>query len=359
MIIDRLGVAAAAAIPVVVLLVAALFINRLAAWLLRQASRHGAWAGFVHRLWPAVEPLVYLMALGVGMDRAPVSPPLATSLRHAWALALVAAFCWLALRALAVAEALVRERHPGTAADNLVDRRIQTQTRVLVIIARIVVVTLGASVMLMTFPAARALGASLLASAGIAGIVVGVSARPVLTNLLAGLQLGLTQPLRLDDVVIVQGEWGRIEEITSTYVVVRIWDQRRLIVPLTWFIENPFQNWTHTSAELLGSVYLWVDYRTPMPPLRAELERLCRITPDWDGRVVGLVVTDANERAVQIRALVSAADSSRAWNLRCAVREGLVDFLQRNYPDCLPRFRGEWTDHPAAGRRPSPVDVPA
>ena len=359
MIIDRLGVAAAAAIPVVVLLVAALLINRLAAWLLRQASRHGAWAGFVHRLWPAVEPLVYLMALGVGLDRAPVSPPLATSLRHAWALALVAAFCWLALRALAVAEALVRERHPGTAADNLVDRRIQTQTRVLVIIARIVVVTLGASVMLMTFPAARALGASLLASAGIAGIVVGVSARPVLTNLLAGLQLGLTQPLRLDDVVIVQGEWGRIEEITSTYVVVRIWDQRRLIVPLTWFIENPFQNWTHTSAELLGSVYLWVDYRTPMPPLRAELERLCRITPDWDGHVVGLVVTDANERAVQIRALVSAADSSRAWNLRCAVREGLVDFLQRNYPDCLPRFRGEWTDHPAAGRRPSPVDVPA
>ena len=332
---------AAAVVVVAALLLAAFLFNRVVAWLLCRGRQHEAWAGFVRQLWPALEPLSYLFALAAAGARLPLPAGALALLRHAWAIALIATLTWLALRALGAGEALVRRRHPATAADNLNDRRILTQMRVLIVSGRVLVTLLGLSTALTTFPMVRTLGASLLASAGIAGIVVGFAARPLLSNLLAGLQLALTQPLRLDDVVIVQGEWGRIEEIASTYVVVRIWDERRLIVPLTWFIENPFQNWTHTSAALTGSVHLWVDYRTPLAPLRAELQRLCRAAPDWDGRAVVLQVTDSGPQAMQLRALVTAADSARAWNLRCAIREGLIDFLQREYPQCLPRWRGE------------------
>jgi small-conductance mechanosensitive channel len=199
----------------------------------------------------------------------------------------------------------------------------------------------------MTIPGVRQLGTSLLASAGLAGLAVGLAAKPVLSNLIAGLQIALTQPIRLDDVVIIEGEWGRIDEITGTYVVVRIWDQRRLVVPLNWFMENPFQNWTRHSAELIGSVFLWLDFGTPLQPLREELTRLCKEAPEWDRRVCVLQVTDTNERAMQVRALVSSADSGRNWDLRCRVREGLVDFVRARYPDALPRLRGELAGPPA------------
>ena len=173
-----------------------------------------------------------------------------------------------------------------------------------------------------------------------AGLVAGIAARPVLGNLIAGLQIALTQPIRIDDVLIVEGEWGRVEEITGSYVVVRIWDDRRMIVPLEWFIQHPFQNWTRTTSELLGTVHLWVDYAMPLVPLREELERICRSAPEWDGRLCLLQVTDSSERALQLRALVSARDASIAWDLRCRVREGLVEFIRKNYPECLPRLRG-------------------
>ena len=166
-----------------------------------------------------------------------------------------------------------------------------------------------------------------------------LSARPVFSNLIAGLQLALAQPIRLDDVLIVQGEWGRVEEITGTYVVIKVWDERRLIVPLQWFIENPFQNWTRRSAELIGTVFLWLDYQVPMEALRAELMRIVESDPDWDRRVCALQVTDANERAVQVRALVSAADAGRAFELRCRVREALIGYVQREHPLALPQFR--------------------
>jgi hypothetical protein len=143
-------------------------------------------------------------------------------------------------------------------------------------------------------------------------------------------------------VVIIEGEWGRIEEITGTYVVVRIWDERRLVVPLNYFIENPFQNWTRTTSQLIGSVFLWLDYRMPLEPLRAELQRLCKQAPQWDGRVCVLQVTDANERAMQLRVLVSSVDSGTGWDLRCLVREGLIAFVQANYPQHLPLRRTEF-----------------
>jgi small-conductance mechanosensitive channel len=193
--------------------------------------------------------------------------------------------------------------------------------------------------MLMVFDSVRQFGASILASAGIAGIVVGFAAQRSIATLLAGFQIALTQPIRVDDVVIVESEWGRIEDITLTYVVVRVWDLRRLVVPITYFIETPFQNWTRSSADILGTVFLYVDYTVPLEPLRAELTRILEQSRFWDGKVNVLQVTDANEQTLEIRALASAADASLAWDLRCEIREKLITFVQQAFPDSLPRLR--------------------
>lgn len=259
--------------------------------------------------------------------------------RHIAGLAFIAAMTWLAVRCVGTMGPAAAILYPLDVTDNLSARRIQTQARVLARVLDVVVVIVGLSVALTTFPALQRLGTSLLASAGIAGIIIGFSAQKVLGNLLAGLQIALTQPFRIDDVVIVDGEWGRIEEIHNTYVVVAIWDQRRLIVPLQQLIDRPFQNWTRTTSEILGTVFLWVDFAVPLDPLRAELRRLCESTANWDGRVCGLVVTDANDRAMQLRALVSSADSGKCWDLRCHVREGLIAFINGHYPGALPRLR--------------------
>jgi small-conductance mechanosensitive channel len=260
-------------------------------------------------------------------------------IRHITGLLFIAVMTWLVVRCISgVADTILLLR-PVTAADNLHARSIQTQTRVIARSLMFLAVLIGAALMLMTFPEVRTVGASLLASAGVAGIVAGVAARPVLSNLIAGLQIALSQPLRIDDVLIVEGEWGRVEEITGSYVVLALWDQRRLIIPLQWFIEHPFQNWTRSTSQLLGSIMLWVDYGTPLDPLRVELERICKNAPEWDGRLCILQAVDTSERALQIRALVSAADSSLAWDLRCRVREGLLQFLQSNYEQFLPKIR--------------------
>jgi small-conductance mechanosensitive channel len=277
-------------------------------------------------------------------------------LRLLTAVLLTFAVTWTAIRAIAgFAEAVVRA-HPLNVTDNLAARRLQTQARVLTRVVVMVVIIIGIASALMLFPSVREIGAGLLASAGIAGIAAGVAARPVLSNLIAGLQLALSQPIRLDDVVIIEGEWGRVEEITSTYVVVKIWDERRMVVPLQWIIENPFQNWTRSSAELLGTVLLWVDFQVPLAPLRAELERICKAAPEWDGRLALLQVVDASERAMQIRALVSAVDSGKAWDLRCRVREGLIAYLQANCPEGLPRIRAD-LERGSRSRRAEPGGV--
>ncbi|MCC6197700.1 MAG: mechanosensitive ion channel family protein [Burkholderiales bacterium] len=285
-----------------------------------------------------VAPLIALQfVFGVAPD------DLATmaAVRRITALALIAAITWLVISAVqAVAQAIV-ELHPANVSDNLEARRVHTQTRVLSRVVMFIVGLVGIGAALMTFPNVRQIGASLLASAGVAGLVAGIAARPVIGSLIAGLQIALTQPIRLDDVVIIEGEWGRIEEITATYVVVKVWDERRLVVPLSWFIEHPFQNWTRRSAQLLGTVMLWLDYRVALAPLRAELERVCKAASEWDGRVALLQVTDTTERAMQVRLLVSSTDASKLFDLRCRVREALIDFLQRQEPDGLPRLRAE------------------
>ncbi|MGH7668772.1 MAG: mechanosensitive ion channel family protein, partial [Gemmatimonadaceae bacterium] len=194
---------------------------------------------------------------------------------------------------------------------------------------------------LMTFPTIRHIGDSILASAGLAGLVIGLAARPTLENLIAGVQLVLTEPIRIDDVVIVEGEWGRIEQILTTYVVVRIWDLRRLIVPLSYFIEHPFQNWTRTSADIIGSVFVYTDYRVPVDEIRDEVQRVLKTTDLWDGKVWNVQVTDSKEHTVEVRVLVSTSDSSKGWDLRCLVRERLVTYLQQHHPESLPRTRVE------------------
>jgi small-conductance mechanosensitive channel len=261
------------------------------------------------------------------------------AVRHITGLLLTAAATWLIVSVIGGLADGVIESNPITAEDNLQARRIATQTRVLSRSAMVVVLIAGIAMGLMTFPGARQLGASLLASAGVLGIIGGLAARPVFANLIAGVQLALAQPIRIDDVLIVNGEWGRVEEITGTYVVLKIWDERRMIVPLQWFIENPFQNWTRTGANLLGTVFLYLDYATPIEPLRAEAERLVKTFPEWDGRVFAVQVTDAKERTIEVRVLVSSSNSGRSFDLRCKMREALLAFLARDYPQSLPMVR--------------------
>lgn len=223
--------------------------------------------------------------------------------------------------------------------DNLSARRIYTQVSVIrkVIVTAIVVIATGS--VLMLFDPVRQFGTSILASAGIAGIVIGFAAQRTLGNVLAGIQIALTQPLLIDDIVVVEGEFGQIEEITLTYVTVRTWDLRRMILPITYFVEKPFQNWSRVSTDLLGAILLYLDYQAPVGELRKELKRLVENNPKWDKKVCGLQVTDTKQSTIEVRALVSSTDPGKVFDLRCEVREGLIDFLCRNYPESLPRQR--------------------
>lgn len=293
------------------------------------------------RCWRPTRFVLPLLALQAVWQAAPDKLALIALVRHGNALLLLATLTWLAQRAVNGVAQGITAQHSVAVEDNLNARRIHTQTRLLARTVSFMVLMAGLSLMLMTFPAARQVGTSLLASAGVIGIVAGIAARPVFSNLIAGLQIALAQPIRLDDVLIVQGEWGRVEEITGTYVVLKIWDERRLIVPLQWFIENPFQNWTRSSAQITGTVFLWVDYRMPLQPLREAARRACEAAPEWDQRQCLLQLVEAGERSMQLRLLVTSASASLNWDLRCRVREALVDFMQREYPQHLPLLRAE------------------
>ena len=253
---------------------------------------------------------------------------------------LIIASGWLAMGIVRIVSFAVRRQYDiEDEQDNLQDRKILTQLQYIRRIASIVIFIITASIVLMQFEGIRTLGASLLTSAGVAGIIIGVAAQKSLANLLAGFQIAFTQPIRLDDVVIVAGEWGRIEEITLTYVVVRVWDQRRLVVPLQRFIEDSFQNWTRTSSELIGAVFLYTDYALPIQELRAELGRVLEKHPKWDGRVKAVQVTDCKPDVIEVRMLVSAVDAGSTFDLRCDVREHMIGYIQRNYPEGLPQTR--------------------
>jgi len=330
-----LGVAAVAALL-------ALLAKRISRVVIFRVARYSPLVDVVVRQCNRAASLLFpLVALQAVWQGAPDDLQSIQGVRHVTGLLLIAAVTWLAVSAVrGVAEGVIK-LHPVDGSDNLQARRVHTQTRVLSRIAMGAVLVAGVAFALMTFPGARQLGASLLASAGVAGLVAGIAARSVFGNLIAGLQIALSQPFRIDDVLIVEGEWGRVEEITGTYVVLRIWDERRLIIPLQWFVEHPFQNWTRSSAELLGTVFLSVDYSLPLEPLRQEAQRVCEASPDWDKRVCLVQVTDATERSMQLRVLVSSASSGQNFDLRCAVREALIAFIQREHPESLPRLRAD------------------
>lgn len=295
-----------------------------------------------------------LMALEVVIYSAPDQLIGVGVIRQVCTVALIFCTTWLLTRTVSALGDLMTSRQPAGPMDSVASRRLMTQTRVITRSATSILSLIGMAMALMTFPDVRHIGASLLASAGLAGIVAGLAARPLLGNLIAGLQIGLTQPIRLEDVVIVEGEWGWIEEINGTYVVVRLWDQRRMVVPLEWWTQHPFQNWSRSSSAIIGSVFLWVDYRMPLQPLRDELQRTCQASANWDDRVCLLQVTEAGEHAMQLRCLVSSADSPKNWDLRCEVRERLVAYIQHGYPQYLPRLRADWDKAgPLAPERPA------
>lgn len=304
---------------------------------LRAANRYPLAERLVHYTRRVAQVLLpVLLMQGALSDQAAVPP----WLHHLFSVAVIVLVTLLCVRLLQAFADNTLSQHPiESSADINRARRLQTQVRVFARSGMFVIGLLGAGSVLMTFPSVRQVGASLLASAGLAGIVVGFAAKPVLSNFIAGLQIAFTQPIRIDDVLIVEGEWGRVEEITGSYVVFRIWDNRRMIVPLDWFTTKPFQNWTHVSPELLGTVFLWVDCRMDVGPLREELKRLCEGSELWDRRVCVLQVTDMTERAMQIRCLVSSADAGTGFDLRCQVREGLIAFMQRSFPEWLPSVR--------------------
>lgn len=280
-----------------------------------------------------------LFFLSLAVAAMPLAQNVSDPVQHALGIGGILCITWLVIRVIGALERRVLRLHPMEVADNLSARRARTQTHVIGGALQGGAALVGIAIALMTFPQIRQIGATLLASAGVIGLIAGIAAKPVFGNLIAGLQIAITQPIRFDDVVIVEGQWGRIEEITSAYVVVRIWDERRLVVPLQWFIEHPFENWTRTTSQLLGTAFLWLDYRAPMAAIRDELKRICESDERWDGRVCVAQITEAERTAVQVRLLVSARSSGELFDLRCAVRERMIAFLQASHPEALPLLR--------------------
>jgi small-conductance mechanosensitive channel len=259
--------------------------------------------------------------------------------RHVLTIILIAAASWLVIALSGVAEDVLVAHLDVDVSDNRRARRMRTQIAVLRRVFAAIVVFVAFAAELMTFPRLRALGASFLASAGLLSVVAGLAAQATLANLLAGLQIAVTDPIRIGDVVVVEGEWGHIEDITLTYVVVRTWDNRRLILPVSYFTSHVFQNWTRHESRVLGSVVLHLDFTTPVEELRTELHRLLHDSPLWDGRDWVLQVIDTTPSTMIVRGLMSSGDAPTNWDLRCEVREGLVAYLQANYPHALPTVR--------------------
>lgn len=249
--------------------------------------------------------------------------------------------------------AVAIERADISVADNLSARKLRTRMLVIRRVAGVLLGVITLSVALMSIPVAREVGLSLFASAGVAGIVVGIAAQPVLANLIAGLQIAITQPIRIDDAVVVEGEWGWIEEIGLFHVIVRLWDERRLVTPLAYFNQNPFQNWTKQNASIIGSIFWSLDYRAPLEEMRAYLKRCCEDHPLWDGRVCVLQVTEARQDRIELRALASARSSPEAWDLRCDLREKMIVWLRAQAPSALPvqRLEGRFSQERGDGDR--------
>jgi small-conductance mechanosensitive channel len=271
----------------------------------------------------------------------PISADALAVVRKLLAIALIAAMTWVVRRAIVLTDLAVLGPKGIAGAKTLEQRALYTRVRMLRRVAIVLLTTIAFAGVLMMFEEVRDIGKSILASAGLAGIVLGFAAQKTLGSLFAGIQIALTQPIRLGDQVIVEGDFAIIEEITLTYVVARTWDSRRVILPISYFIEKPFQNWTRGSAALLAPVVLRVDYSLPVEPLRNYLKAEIEKSAHWDKVAFAVEVTDTNDRSMEIRVLGSAPDSGQAWNLRCELREKAINFIRQNYPQCLPKIRLE------------------
>jgi small-conductance mechanosensitive channel len=337
-------------------LAAAVIFFVVARVVLRRALSGSHTGAFVSgRLTGPLVLLSILLGLTLALPAGDFAPEIAEGARHTLRIGVMLLAGWSVLVAIAAASTYSRRRHRLDVEDNLGARRLHTQIGILEHAAEVIVVLVTTGAILMTFPAVQHVGVSLFASAGAAGLVLGFAARPILANLIAGIQIALTQPIRIDDVVIVEGEWGWIEEITTTYVVVRIWDLRRLIVPLSHFIEKPFQNWTRESAAIIGTVTWQLDYRAPIGAMREKLTELLQGNSRWDGKVANVQVVEAEATTIKVRALMSSANSPAAWDLRCEVRERMLDWLKEAHPEALPRIRASVEGGmPADGLRDGP-----
>ncbi|MGL9618375.1 mechanosensitive ion channel family protein [Bradyrhizobium sp. U531] len=318
----------------------ALSVYRLATWLLNRAfgTRLPLLGVFIERTSGPAQLALCLAAVALVLPLAPLDDNIRTPLMRLFVVAVIALIGWISIRIVDMSAARYLQNFRDVT-ENFVARKHVTQVRVFKRVTDTIIVIITVSTALMTFDSVRQYGVSLFASAGAAGIIVGLAARPLLSNLIAGLQIAITQPIRIEDAVIIENEWGWVEDIASTYVVIRLWDWRRMVVPLSYFIEKPFQNWTRDTASLIGVIALHVDYRADVPRIRRWLEGAVKESKLWDGAVVNLQVIDADSRTIELRALVSARNAPQSWDLRCEVRERLVAFIRDEMPEALPRER--------------------
>ena len=307
-----------------------------------EKSKDGRWGSIQRYLSHPARAIFFITCLLIFLPAVPQVPEnLQAIIRQGLIMALVVALGWFAVGCVYVFQAAILRRYDLSAENNVRARRIHTQFQLFrrIIIGFIVIVDIGALLWTFNDPRIWHYGSGLLASAGIASIIIATAAKSTVANLLAGLQIALTEPIRIDDVVVVQGEWGRVEEINSAYVIIRIWDLRRLIVPLSYFIENSIQNWTRQSADIMGTAFLYVDYSIPVEDLRQQLNTIVHPSPLWDKKVCGLQVTNLTEHSMEIRCLVSSRNSSENFDLRCLVREQMTAWIQQNHPTAFPIAR--------------------
>ncbi|MCJ8211539.1 mechanosensitive ion channel family protein [Mucilaginibacter sp. RS28] len=325
----------------------------------RKVTEYSIFRSIITHLGMPVAYFIPLFLLGLATPLMRMEKEYYQPLTHLINILLTVAFANLVISGIRIAEDYVYHRYDLNKTDNLKERKIRTQIVFIRKLIVAIIVFLTVAVILLSFQSMRKIGTGLLTGVGIGGIIVGLAAQTSLGNLLAGFQIAFTQPLRIDDVLVVEGEWGRVEDITLTYVVMRLWDQRRLILPINYFIQKPFQNWTRVSADILGYVFLYLDYTVPVDELRKEFERLLEGNNLWDGRVKVMQVTDAREHTIQVRMLISAANSSNSVDLQYYLRENMISFIQKNFPGSLPKVRAEFTmPPPFISAIPNAPDMP-
>ena len=337
-------------VPALLLVTLSFALGFLARFILLRFIRY--WQGRDRKLFKSLEKhlrgsmflFIPLLLINVGVNYISIQPDSLVFITTTVNIFIILSFCSVLIRLTNVAQDMLFIRYDINLSNNLRARKIRTQIIYVKKVAIVLLVSFCLSLILLSFPGVRKFGTTILAGAGVAGIIIGFALQKSLVNLFAGIQIAFTQPIKIDDAVVVENEWGWIEEINLTYVVVRIWDLRRLVLPITYFTENAFQNWTRNNAQILGSVFLYLDYSMPLDPLRKHFEKVLSETKLWDQQTQVLQVTDTNDKTMTVRLLMTAQNSPIAWDLRCHVREKMIEFIQQNYPQSLPHLRATLTD---------------